>query len=93
MKLEQAIKVITELRGEKLSKKQRWDLSKKWRKGLDSASINFTSISINYGGFNGCVTVDGKRELYIGIGGAFRVWLHTDGTYIIDVPNERGIKK
>lgn len=92
MKLQEAIHSITELRGKRLSKHERWKLSRIWRKGLNSASVQFNAISVNYGGFDGCVTVDGKRELYIGIPGAFRAWLRADGTYVIDIPNEKAVQ-
>ena len=88
MTLHEAIKRLVELRGERLAKKERWKLSKRWLKGNNPASIAFNAVSLNYGGFNAVVTTDGFKDIYIGIPGAFRVWLSLNGTYKIDVPNE-----
>jgi hypothetical protein len=83
-----AVKRLIELRGERLPKKARWKLSKRWLKGLNSASITFQGLSLGHNGFDAVVTTDGFKNIYIGIPGAFRVWLSLDGTYKIDVPNE-----
>ncbi len=88
MKLNDAIRRMTELRGERLTKRARWQLSKRWLKGRDSASVSFKGITLGHSGFDAVVTTDGFKDVYIGIPGAFRVWLSLDGTYKIDVPNE-----
>ena len=54
-------------------------------------SLAFTSVSLGYGGFSALVSHDRFKEIYIGIPGAFRVWLRLDGTYNLDVPNEASI--
>ena len=92
MKLHDAINTLVKLRGERLPKKERWKLSKRWLKGKNPASIDFNAVSLGYGGFDSVVTTDGHREVYISIPGAFRVWLKLDGTYRIDVPNEVAVE-
>lgn len=86
--LKDGIKQLIQLRGDKLSKKDRWKLSKKWLKGLNSASISFSGVVLLPQGFDAVVTTDGWKEIYIGIPGAFRVWLKLDGTYKMDIPNQ-----
>lgn len=88
MNLQGAIKKLIELRGDRLAKKERWKLSKLWLKGKNPASIAFNAVSLGYGGFDAVVTTDGFKVIYIGIPGAFRVWLKLDGTYQLDIPNE-----
>jgi hypothetical protein len=88
MELQDAIARLVELRGEKLAKKDRWRLSKRWLKGLDPASVSFRGVTLGHSGFDAVVTSDGFKDIYIGIPGAFRVWMKLDGTYRIDVPNE-----
>lgn len=93
MNLQEAIRQLVTLRGKRLEKKERWKLSKRWLRGQNSASVAFKGVSLNYGGFEAVVTTDGFKEIYIGIPGAFRVWLKLDGTYKIDVPSEAAARE
>lgn len=88
MDLPGAIKRLVTLRGERLSKKECWKMSKRWLKGKNPASLGFKGAHLEHSGFDAVVTTDGFKDVYIGIPGAFRVWLRLDGTYKIDVANE-----